>query len=132
MKALSVKCAVCGKEFETERQLHGHLKAHKLRMAEYYQKYFKDFGFATPQYNLRDNSPNLQMGFNNDLDYFNFDYWNNVFPFWSPYNRFYYNRLYSFNRFSFATGLGLLNHKIVFGAFFIIFAQLFISLGVIL
>lgn len=40
MKALSVKCAVCGKEFETERQLHGHLKAHKLRMAEYYQKYF--------------------------------------------------------------------------------------------
>ena len=40
MKALSVKCAVCGKEFDTERQLHGHLKAHKLRMAEYYQKYF--------------------------------------------------------------------------------------------
>ena len=40
MKGLAVKCAVCGKEFETERQLHGHLKAHKLRMAEYYQKYF--------------------------------------------------------------------------------------------
>ena len=32
-----VKCKVCGKEFETERQLHGHLKAHKMRMAEYYQ-----------------------------------------------------------------------------------------------
>ena len=35
-----VKCAVCGKEFETDRQLHAHLKVHKLRMAEYYQKYF--------------------------------------------------------------------------------------------
>jgi hypothetical protein len=75
-------------------------KVTEIKQGKYYQKYFKDFGFATPQYNLRDNSPNLQMGFNNDLDYFNFDYWNNVFPFWSPYNRFYYNRLYSFNRFS--------------------------------
>lgn len=35
-----VKCAVCGKEFETDRQLHAHLKVHKLRMVEYYQKYF--------------------------------------------------------------------------------------------
>ena len=35
-----VKCKVCGKEFETERQLHGHLKAHKMRMAEYYQTCF--------------------------------------------------------------------------------------------
>ena len=75
-------------------------KATEIKQGKYYQKYFKDFGYATPQYNLRDNSPNLQMGFNNDLDYFNFDYWNNAFPFWSPYNRFYYNRLYSFNRFS--------------------------------
>jgi len=35
-----VKCAVCSKEFETDRQLHGHLKAHNLRMASYYQEYF--------------------------------------------------------------------------------------------
>ena len=75
-------------------------KVSEIKSGKYYQKYFKDFGYSTPQYNLRDNSPNLQMGFNNDLDFFNFDYWNNAFPFWSPYNRFYYNRLYSFNRFS--------------------------------
>ena len=35
-----VSCAVCEKEFENDRQLHGHLKAHGLRMVEYYQKYF--------------------------------------------------------------------------------------------
>ena len=35
-----VKCAVCGKEFESDRQLHAHLKAHKLRVAEYYQTYY--------------------------------------------------------------------------------------------
>ena len=35
-----VSCEVCGKEFENDRQLHGHLKAHGLRMVEYYQKYF--------------------------------------------------------------------------------------------
>ena len=34
-----VKCLVCGKEFENDRSLHAHLKAHKLRMAEYYQTY---------------------------------------------------------------------------------------------
>ena len=35
-----VKCEACEKEFESERRLHGHLKAHDLRMASYYQKYF--------------------------------------------------------------------------------------------
>ena len=74
-------------------------KVTEIKSGKYYQEYFKDFGYSTPQYNLRDNSPNLQMGFNNDIDFFNFDYWNNAYPFWSPYNRFYYNRLYSFNRF---------------------------------
>ena len=40
-----VKCVICNKEFEQEKQLHAHLKAHKMRMAEYYQTYFprKDF-----------------------------------------------------------------------------------------
>jgi hypothetical protein len=42
------KCEVCNKEFESDRQLHGHLKAHGMRMAEYYQKYF-------PRYDLHDN-----------------------------------------------------------------------------
>tara|TARA_Y100000361_G_C11117454_1_gene321218 strand:- start:28 stop:963 length:936 start_codon:yes stop_codon:yes gene_type:complete len=44
---MSVKCKVCDKVFETERQLHAHLKAHKLRVAAYYQKYF-------PRYDLYD------------------------------------------------------------------------------
>ena len=35
-----VKCKVCGKEFEADKQLHAHLKAHGLRMASYYQEYY--------------------------------------------------------------------------------------------
>ena len=35
-----VKCAACEKEFESDKNLHSHLRAHKLRMVEYYQKYF--------------------------------------------------------------------------------------------
>ena len=35
-----VKCSACQEEFETDRQLHAHLKKHSLRMVEYYQKYF--------------------------------------------------------------------------------------------
>ena len=35
-----VKCAACNKEFETDRKLHSHLKAHKMRMVEYYQTHF--------------------------------------------------------------------------------------------
>ena len=34
------KCKVCDKTFATERSLHAHLKAHKLRLAEYYQTYY--------------------------------------------------------------------------------------------
>ena len=44
---MSFKCKVCDKEFETERQLHAHLKVHKLRVAAYYQKYY-------PRYDLYD------------------------------------------------------------------------------
>jgi hypothetical protein len=35
-----VKCKVDGEEFATEKELHMHLRKHKLRMAEYYQKYY--------------------------------------------------------------------------------------------
>ena len=38
-----ISCIVCDKKFETERQLHGHLKSHKLRVAEYYQTYYPRF-----------------------------------------------------------------------------------------
>jgi 1,4-alpha-glucan branching enzyme len=44
---MSFKCKVCDQEFETERQLHAHLKAHKLRVAAYYQQYY-------PRYDLHD------------------------------------------------------------------------------
>ena len=33
-------CKACNKEFETDKQLHAHLKAHKLLMVEYYQTYY--------------------------------------------------------------------------------------------
>ena len=42
-----VNCKVCEKEFENDRQLHGHLKAHGLRMVEYYQKH-------SPRYDKHD------------------------------------------------------------------------------
>ena len=35
-----VNCEVCKKGFGEDKNLHAHLKAHSLRMAEYYQKYF--------------------------------------------------------------------------------------------
>ena len=45
---MSFKCKACDKEFDTERQLHGHFKAHGLRVTSYYQKYY-------PRYDLFDN-----------------------------------------------------------------------------
>ena len=35
-----VICKACGKEFQTERQLHAHIKVHNLRVVEYYQKFY--------------------------------------------------------------------------------------------
>ena len=35
-----VNCVICNKEFGADKQLHAHLKAHKMRMAEYYQTHF--------------------------------------------------------------------------------------------
>ncbi len=42
-----IACQACNKEFESDGSLHKHLRAHKMRMAEYYQKYF-------PRYDLHD------------------------------------------------------------------------------
>ena len=44
-----VKCKVCEKEFDSDRQLHAHLKAHKMRVIEYYQSQY-------PRYDKFDNS----------------------------------------------------------------------------
>ena len=36
-------CKICEKTFDSDRQLHSHLKAHKIRMVEYYQKHFSRY-----------------------------------------------------------------------------------------
>ncbi len=35
-----VNCSECEQEFQTDKQLHAHLKKHSLRIVEYYQKNF--------------------------------------------------------------------------------------------
>jgi hypothetical protein len=35
-----VNCNICNKEFSSDRQLHAHIKAHKIRVVEYYQTYY--------------------------------------------------------------------------------------------
>ena len=59
-----VKCAVCEKEFENDKKLHSHLRAHKLRMVEYYQKHF-------PRYDKHDNKI---IKFKNKEQYFNTEF----------------------------------------------------------
>ena len=57
-------CRCCGKEFETEKQLHGHLRAHSLRMVGYYQKFY-------PRYDLYDGKI---IKFKNKKQYFDSDF----------------------------------------------------------
>jgi hypothetical protein len=38
-----MKCAECGQDFESQRSLHAHLKAHKLSLEEYYEKHYPRF-----------------------------------------------------------------------------------------
>lgn len=59
-----VKCAECGQEFETDKQLHAHLKKHSLRVVEYYQKHF-------PRYDLYDKKI---IKFKNKDQYFRDDF----------------------------------------------------------
>ena len=40
---MSYKCKECGAEFETEKALHAHLKAHKMYVADYYVKHYPRF-----------------------------------------------------------------------------------------
>jgi len=57
-------CKVCDKEFEAEKQLHGHLRVHDLRVVEYYQKYY-------PRYDLYNNKI---IKFKNKKQYFDTDF----------------------------------------------------------
>ena len=59
-----VSCIICDDSFEGDRQLHSHLKTHKMRMAEYYQKYY-------PRYDLHDNKI---IRFKNKKQYFSSDF----------------------------------------------------------
>jgi len=43
-----VKCKVCEEEFETEKELHKHIRSHKLLLVDYYQRY-------TPRHDLLTN-----------------------------------------------------------------------------
>ena len=44
-----IECVVCEKKFNNTSGLHKHLKVHKLRVAEYYQKHF-------PRYDMYNNA----------------------------------------------------------------------------
>lgn len=41
------KCKECGAEFDSEKGLHGHLKAHKMYVADYYVKHYPRFNKLT-------------------------------------------------------------------------------------
>ena len=59
-----VKCQACGKEFEKDRGLHLHIKAHKLSIGDYYHKY----------YPRRDRYTNELIKFKNKEQYFSSDF----------------------------------------------------------
>lgn len=44
---MAEKCKICESSFESDSQMNNHLKSHKIRVIEYYQKYF-------PRYDLHD------------------------------------------------------------------------------
>ena len=59
-----ITCKVCSKKFETDKDLHFHLRSHKITLAEYYVKHF-------PRYNLY--SKEL-LPFKNKEQYFSKDF----------------------------------------------------------
>jgi len=60
----SIKCKICDKTFDSDRQLHSHLKAHKIRMVEYYQKHYSRYDRYTGDI----------IKFKNKEQYFNSDF----------------------------------------------------------
>ena len=59
-----VKCKECSKNFVGERNLHSHLKVHKLKIKDYYHKYFP----------RRDKYDNQLINFTNKENYFSSDF----------------------------------------------------------
>jgi hypothetical protein len=59
-----VSCVICEKEFGEDKRLHAHLKAHKLRVAEYYQTHYARY----------DKCDNSIIKFKNKKQYLNSDF----------------------------------------------------------
>lgn len=59
-----VECASCKGQFADDKSLHGHLKAHKLHVFEYYQKHY-------PRYDKQDGT---MIAFKNKKQYFESDF----------------------------------------------------------
>ena len=57
-------CKIDGESFETEKELHKHLRKHKIRIAEYYQKYY-------PRYDKHDGK---MIKFKNKKQYLSTDF----------------------------------------------------------
>ena len=68
VKALSVSCKICDSEFESEKALHSHIKAHGILLSEYYITYY-------PRYNLYTGE---LIPFKNKDQYFSTYFSNNV------------------------------------------------------
>ena len=63
---MSYKCKECVAEFESEKALHAHLKAHKMYVADYYVKHY-------PRFNKLNGNP---LPFKKKDDYFENDFIN--------------------------------------------------------
>ncbi len=62
-------CAICKELFADDRSLHAHLKAHKLRMVEYYQTYYPRYDLHTKEIILFKNKEQyFAEDFNNRLN----------------------------------------------------------------
>ena len=57
-------CKICSSEFTQSKELHFHLRSHKITLAEYYTKYF-------PRFNLLTGDP---LPFKNKDQYFGKDF----------------------------------------------------------
>ena len=63
---MSYKCKECGAEFDSEKSLHAHLKAHKMYVADYYVKHY-------PRFNKLNGNP---LPFKKKEEYFENDFIN--------------------------------------------------------
>jgi len=67
-KKVNFKCKICDAEFDSERSLHAHIKAHKILLSEYYITYY-------PRYNLYTNE---LIPFKNKDQYFSTYFSNSI------------------------------------------------------